>query len=142
MWWLVQAAPQKAHGELQGKAGREAAGTVALDRFKQGFLPSDGLDGSALMRRVHGVRPLSAQAVAHWDSWREPARLAASMEPEPPAPASIGDVAVTVPPLERYRLLPSWRCSGAADSTETTQARRKLIASLQAAIREGQNSHD
>ena len=60
-----------------------------------------------------------AQAVAHRDSWREPARLAASMEPEPPARTSIGNVAVTVTPLQRYRLLPSWRCSTAADSMET-----------------------
>jgi hypothetical protein len=49
----------------KGKAGRESAGTDALARFKQGFLPIDGPDGSALLRRVHGVRPMSAQAVTH-----------------------------------------------------------------------------
>jgi ribonuclease HI len=132
--------PRKLSESCKGKAGREAAGSVALARFKQGFLPSDGRDGAALQRRVHGVRPLSAQAVAHWDSWREPARLAASVEPEPPAPTRTGKVAVTVPPLERYRLLPSWRASG-PDSTETTQARRKLVASLAAAVREGEAMH-
>ena len=88
----------------KGKAGRDAAGAVALDRFKQGFLGSDSRHGSALRRMVHGVWPMSAQSVAHWDSWREPARLAVSKYPAPPAPTSIGNAAVTVTPLEQYRL--------------------------------------
>jgi hypothetical protein len=60
--------------ECRGMAGREAAGLTALKRFKQGYLPSDGTDGGAPTRRVDGVRPLSAKAVAHWECWREPAR--------------------------------------------------------------------
>ena len=58
----------------RGKAGREAAGTTALKRFKLGYLPSDGADGAAPLRRVDGVRPLSEDAVAHWECWREPAK--------------------------------------------------------------------
>ena len=60
--------------ECRGMAGREAAGAAALKRFKQGYLPSDGAGGAAPMRRVDGVRPVSAAAVAHWECWREPAR--------------------------------------------------------------------
>jgi hypothetical protein len=129
--------PRKLTEWCKGRAGREAAGGTALGRFKQGYLPSDGLDVTALQRRVDGVRPLTAQAVAHWDSWREPAWREAAVEPELPDRNAVVE---PMPPQERCSLLPSWR-AGCVD-TETTPARRRLIASLQAAIREGQNSHD
>lgn len=56
----------------RGRAGRVAAGAEALKRFKQGYLPSD--HAREQWKRVDGVYPFSAKAIAHWDSWREPAR--------------------------------------------------------------------
>ena len=37
-------------------------------RFKQGYRPSDGANAAAPLRRVDGVSPLGAAAVAHWES--------------------------------------------------------------------------